>query len=220
MHACLGAASGLPRGCLAGARLYAATAVFGDDAAQWHHFRRVLRNFDDLLHARGTNVALVIAATDTPPATVVGEPGWRLAREVRWRGREDRNLLMAHYREDALASIAAGLHDDYLIVEADVDLRAWQVEALCVEHALLGASNTTYAPGLLRVEKGVGGVHSLVDLHIGRGCGARRVLVQDRPYATVRSCSSVCPSVRLSVCASVRFRRAVHCPFWKVELLR
>ena len=172
--------------CLAGARVYVATAVYGADDAQWHRFRRVLRNVD-ALRSLAANVTLAIAVTDDAPPNVTAEPGWRLASSVRRHSRAERNLLMAHYREDVLDSLAAARHDYYLVVEADVDLRAWQVDGLCAEHALLGAYNTTYAPGLLRVEYGKSGVRSLVDLHIGAGCGARRVVVGGRPYATVRN---------------------------------
>lgn len=183
-----GAASAprMPARCLAGARVYVATAVYGADEEQWRRFRRVLRNVH-ALRSLAANVTLAIAVTDAPPAAVVSEPGWRLATTVRRKSRAERNLLMAHYREDVLDSLAAARHDYYLVVEADIDLRARQVDGLCAEHALLGASNTTYAPGLLRVEHGKGGVRSLVDLHIGAGCGARRVVVGGRPYATVRN---------------------------------
>lgn len=172
--------------CLAGARVYVATAVYGADDAQWQRFRLVLRNVY-ALRSLAANVTLAIAVTDDPPPNVAAEPGWRLATTVRRRSRAERNLLMAHYREDVLDSLAAARHDYYLVVEADIDLRAWQVEGLCAEHALLGASNTAYAPGLLRVEHGKSGVRSLVDLHIGAGCGARRVVVGGRSYATVRN---------------------------------
>jgi len=172
--------------CLAGARVYVATAVYGADDAQWHRFRRVLRNVHGL-RSLAANVTLAIAVTDAPPAAVAAEPGWRLATAVRRRSRAERNLLMAHYREDVLASVAAEQHDYYFVVEADIDVRPWQVEGLCSEHARLGASNTTFAPGLLRVEQGRDDVHSLVDLHLGAGCGAQRVVVQGRPYATVRN---------------------------------
>lgn len=176
----------MPARCLAGARVYVATAVYGADGAQWRRFRRVLHNVH-ALRSLAAHVTLAIAVTDDAPPAVAAEPGWRLATTVRRQSRAERNLLMAHYREDVLDSLAAAQHDYYLVVEADIDLRAWQVEGLCAEHALLGASNTTYAPGLLRVEHGAGGVRSLVDLHIGAGCGAERVVVQGRPYATVRN---------------------------------
>lgn len=176
----------MPARCLAGARVYVATAVYGADGAQWRRFRRVLHNVH-ALRSLAAHVTLAIAVTDDAPPAVAAEPGWRLATTVRRQSRAERNLLMAHYREDVLDSLAAAQHDYYLVVEADIDLRAWQVEGLCAEHALLGASNTTYAPGLLRVEHGAGGVRSLVDLHIGTGCGAGRVVVQGRPYATVRN---------------------------------
>ena len=176
----------MPTSCLAGARVYAATAVYGADDAQWRRFRRVLRNVH-ALWSLVANVTLAIAITDDAPPSVTAEPGWRLATTVRRRSRAERNLLMAHYREDVLESLAAARHDYYLVIEADIDLRAWQVDGLCAEYALLGASNTSYAPGLLRVEHGPNGVRSLVDLHMGAGCGARRVVVGGRPYATVRN---------------------------------
>lgn len=178
--------STMPASCLAGARVYAATAVYGADDAQWRRFRRVLRNVH-ALRSLAANVTLAIAITDDAPPSVTTEPGWRLATTVRRRSRAERNLLMAHYREDVLDSLATARHDYYLVIEADIDLRAWQVDGLCAEYALLGASNTSYAPGLLRVERGKRGVRSLVDLHVGAGCGARRVVVGGRPYATVRN---------------------------------
>ena len=67
--------------CLAGARVYVATAVYGADDAQWHRFRRVLRNVY-ALRSLAANVTLAIAVTDDAPSNVTAEPGWRLATTV------------------------------------------------------------------------------------------------------------------------------------------
>lgn len=71
----------MPARCLAGARVYVATAVYGAEQAQWNQFRRVLRNVH-ALRSFAANVTLAIAVTDAPPAAVVSEPGWRLATTV------------------------------------------------------------------------------------------------------------------------------------------
>ena len=93
----------MPTSCLAGARVYAATAVGATTRSGASSAASCATSTRWSLVA---NVTLAIAITDDAPPSVTAEPGWRLATTVRGAPRR-RNLLMAHYREDVLESLAA-----------------------------------------------------------------------------------------------------------------